>query len=36
MDVVDKIRAIPTGPKGPFAGDVPTTTITIEKVSVVE
>lgn len=36
MDVVDKIRATPTGPKGPFAGDVPTTPIVIEKISLVD
>ena len=28
MDVVDKIRAVPTGP-----GDVPTTPVTIKKVT---
>lgn len=36
MDVVDKIKATPTGPKGPFRSDVPTTDIVIEKVSVIE
>ena len=30
MDVVDKIRAVPTGSKGPFS-DVPTTPVTINK-----
>jgi peptidyl-prolyl cis-trans isomerase A (cyclophilin A) len=30
MDVVDKIRAVPTGNKGPH-GDVPTSPITINK-----
>jgi peptidyl-prolyl cis-trans isomerase A (cyclophilin A) len=33
LDVVDKIRAVPTGPQGPFRSDVPTTQITIQKVS---
>ena len=32
MDVVDKIRAAPTGARGPFR-DVPTTPITILKAS---
>jgi|KBSMisStaDraftv2_1062788.scaffolds.fasta_scaffold410981_1 peptidyl-prolyl cis-trans isomerase A (cyclophilin A)/peptidyl-prolyl cis-trans isomerase B (cyclophilin B) len=31
LDVVDKIRAVPTGAQGPFPSDVPTTTVTIEK-----
>jgi peptidyl-prolyl cis-trans isomerase A (cyclophilin A)/peptidyl-prolyl cis-trans isomerase B (cyclophilin B) len=34
LDVIDKIRAVPTGPQGPFRSDVPTTAVTIEKVSV--
>jgi peptidyl-prolyl cis-trans isomerase A (cyclophilin A)/peptidyl-prolyl cis-trans isomerase B (cyclophilin B) len=34
LDVVDKIRAVPTGAQGPFRSDVPTTPLTIEKVSV--
>ncbi|HEU4663885.1 MAG TPA: peptidylprolyl isomerase [Dokdonella sp.] len=34
MDVVDKIRATPTGAQGPFRSDVPTTAVVIEKVSV--
>ncbi|HET9033450.1 MAG TPA: peptidylprolyl isomerase [Dokdonella sp.] len=34
MDVVDKIAAVPTGPKGPFRSDVPTTDVTIEKVEI--
>ena len=33
MDVVDKIRDVPTGSKGPY-GDVPTTPITINKATV--
>ncbi len=36
MDVVDKIKAVPTGPKGPFRSDVPQTDIVIEKVEIVE
>ena len=35
LDVVDAIAAIPTGPGGPFASDVPTQTVTITKASVV-
>jgi peptidyl-prolyl cis-trans isomerase A (cyclophilin A) len=31
-DVVDKIAALPTGPAGPLASDVPTTQVTIDKV----
>jgi cyclophilin family peptidyl-prolyl cis-trans isomerase len=31
MDVVDRIRAIPTGPQGPFAKDVPTQAVIIER-----
>lgn len=34
METVDKIRAIPTGPQGPFQRDVPTTAIVIEKAEV--
>ena len=34
MEVVDKIKAIPTGPKGPFRSDVPTTDVVIEKVEI--
>jgi cyclophilin family peptidyl-prolyl cis-trans isomerase len=36
MDVLDKIAAIPTGPGGPFPGDVPQSTVTIETISVAE
>lgn len=36
MDVVDKIRKIPTGPGGPFPKDVPQAPVVIEKASVVE
>ncbi len=32
MDVVDQIKATPTGPKGPFRNDVPLTDVVIEKV----
>jgi peptidyl-prolyl cis-trans isomerase A (cyclophilin A)/peptidyl-prolyl cis-trans isomerase B (cyclophilin B) len=35
MDVVDKIRVLPTGAQGPFKSDVPTTPVVIEKASVV-
>jgi peptidyl-prolyl cis-trans isomerase A (cyclophilin A) len=31
METVDKIRAIPTGPQGPFARDVPQTAVVIES-----
>lgn len=33
MDVVDRIRAIPTGPDGPFPSDVPRKPVVIEKVT---
>jgi len=36
MDVVDKIKAIPTGPKGPFDSDVPTTEVVINEAKVVQ
>jgi cyclophilin family peptidyl-prolyl cis-trans isomerase len=36
MDTVDKIRAIETGPQGPFARDVPKTAVVIESAEVVE
>jgi len=35
MDVVDKIRNVPTGSGGPFGGDVPTKTIVIQRATVV-
>ena len=35
LDVVEKIKAVPTGPQGPFRSDVPTTAVVIEKVSLV-
>ncbi|CAK0739457.1 peptidyl-prolyl cis-trans isomerase A [Gammaproteobacteria bacterium] len=34
MDVVDKIRALPTGADGPFPSDVPKTPVVIEKATV--
>ncbi|MFK8067597.1 MAG: peptidylprolyl isomerase [Gammaproteobacteria bacterium] len=36
MDVVDKIRAMQTGPSGPFPTDVPQTAVVIEKATLVE
>ena len=36
LDVVDKIKAVPTGAQGPFKSDVPTTPVVIEKISVVK
>lgn len=36
MDVVNKIKAIPTGPGGPFGSDVPRTAITINSASLVK
>ncbi|WP_455375451.1 peptidylprolyl isomerase [Kaarinaea lacus] len=36
MDVVDKIRKIPTGPGGQFPKDVPQSPVIIENASVVE
>lgn len=33
LDVVDKIKATPTGAQGPFRSDVPTTAVVIEKAS---
>jgi peptidyl-prolyl cis-trans isomerase A (cyclophilin A) len=35
LDVIDKIKAVPTGAQGPFKSDVPTTPIVIEKASVI-
>lgn len=34
MDVVDKIRAIPTGGQGPFRTDVPTQPVVIERAEI--
>ena len=36
LDVVDKIKAVPTGPQGPFKSDVPTTPVVIEKISAIK
>jgi cyclophilin family peptidyl-prolyl cis-trans isomerase len=36
MDVVDKIRVVPTAAKTPFTGDVPIAPVTIERAYVVE
>jgi cyclophilin family peptidyl-prolyl cis-trans isomerase len=36
MDVVDKIRVVPTAAKAPFADDVPTTPVVIERASIVD
>jgi len=35
MDVVDKIRRIPTGPAGPFAKDAPRIPVVIERAEIV-
>jgi cyclophilin family peptidyl-prolyl cis-trans isomerase len=34
-DIIDKIKAVPTGAQGPFKSDVPTTPVVIEKISVI-
>ena len=36
LDVIDKIKAVPTGAQGPFKSDVPTTPVVIEKISVIK
>jgi len=36
MDVVDKIKSIPTGASGPFPSDVPKTTVTIISASIIK
>ncbi|MEZ5583845.1 MAG: peptidylprolyl isomerase [Candidatus Competibacteraceae bacterium] len=36
MDVVDKIRQVPTGSGGPFAKDVPQNAVIIEQVTVTD
>jgi cyclophilin family peptidyl-prolyl cis-trans isomerase len=36
MDVVDKIKATPTGPGGPFGSDVPKTPILINSATLVK
>jgi len=35
MDVVDRIRKLPTGPSGPFRQDVPKTPVVIQSASVI-
>lgn len=35
MDVVDKIRKLPTGPSGPFRQDVPKTAVVIQSATIV-
>jgi peptidyl-prolyl cis-trans isomerase A (cyclophilin A)/peptidyl-prolyl cis-trans isomerase B (cyclophilin B) len=34
-DIIDKIKAVPTGAQGPFKSDVPTPPVVIEKISVI-
>jgi len=36
LDIVDKIKAVPTGAQGPFKSDVPTTPVVIEKISIIK
>ena len=36
MDVIEKIRTTPTGPKGMFPSDVPTTPIVINSATLVK
>ena len=36
METIDKIAAVPTGPGGPFASDVPQSPIVIEKMTLSE
>jgi peptidyl-prolyl cis-trans isomerase A (cyclophilin A) len=36
QDVVDKIKAVPTGPQGPLSSDVPQTPVVIEKAELVQ
>jgi cyclophilin family peptidyl-prolyl cis-trans isomerase len=36
MDVVQKIKAVPTGPGGPFPTDVPQTPILIQSTTLVK
>lgn len=35
MNVVDKIRNVPTGPAGPFPSDVPVKTVVIHKATII-
>ena len=36
MDVVDRIRVVPTGAKPPFAADVPVTPVLVESAKLLE
>ena len=36
MDVVNKIRVLPTGPAGPLPSDVPRTTVLIQSATLVK
>ena len=36
LDVVDRIRVVPTGPRPPFPADVPVTPVLIERATVLE
>lgn len=36
MDVIDRIKSLPTGPGGPFPSDVPTTPVVIESATLVK
>ena len=36
MDVVNKVKSVPTGPSGPFASDVPKTPVLIKSVSLIK
>ena len=36
MDVIDRIKSMPTGPGGPFPSDVPTTPVVIESATLVK
>jgi len=36
MDVVNKIKSVPTGPAGPFTSDVPKTPIVITSATIVK
>jgi len=36
MDVVEKIKAVPTGAAGPFPTDVPKTAVTIRSATLVK
>lgn len=36
MDVIDKIRAVPTAARAPFPADAPVTAVVIERASIIE